>query len=240
MGTIVALGLAAAAYPQLLAVVVVILTRPTPQRLLIACYLGAVAVSAGCNVAVLLIFEDRGSVAGSTSHRLGAPVFFVIGAIAVAVAALTATDRGRALLGERMASIPRPRRPARARSAGPGSVRRLQSRATDSLSRGSVPVAAGVGVILGVPGPFDVLALGHMVRGGYGALALVVLVAAFIALKFLLIEIPIVSYAIHPDRTAARVDRFSAWIKTNQVRIVAAVVGVIGLILIGRGFSRLG
>ena len=39
MGSIIVLALAAAVYPQLLAVVVIILTRPNPQPLLWACYL---------------------------------------------------------------------------------------------------------------------------------------------------------------------------------------------------------
>src|SRR5450755_4589949 len=72
MATILALGMAAALYPQLLAIVVVILTRAEPKRLLWACYLGAVGMSIGCGAAVLLIFRDRSSVVGSTSHRLGA------------------------------------------------------------------------------------------------------------------------------------------------------------------------
>ena len=39
MATILALGLAAALYPQLLAIVVVIVTRAEPKRLLWACFL---------------------------------------------------------------------------------------------------------------------------------------------------------------------------------------------------------
>ena len=239
MGTVVALGLASAAYPQLLAVVVVILTRPSPQRLLVACYAGAVAMSVGCNVAVLLVFEDRGSVAGSNDHRVGASVYLLIGAIAVVIAALAATERGRALLGGAR-RVPGLRPRERTEQTGPGSVDRLKSRANESLTRGSIPVAVAVGAVLGIPGPFDVVALGHMVRAGYAAITLVILVSVFTALKFLLIEIPIVSYAVQPTETAARVDRLSAWIKTNKVRIIAAVVGVIGVVLIGRGISRLG
>jgi len=62
MGTIIALGLAAAVYPQLLAVVVVILTRPNPKPLLWACYLGSLCVSIGCDVAVLVAFRSRETV----------------------------------------------------------------------------------------------------------------------------------------------------------------------------------
>jgi hypothetical protein len=101
-------------------------------------------------------------------------------------------------------------------------------------------VAAAVGVVLGVPGPFDLLALGRLARGGYSVLASIVIILAFNLLKFLLIEIPIVSYAVEPERTAARVDRFSAWMREHRIEVIAAVVAIVGLILIGRGISRLG
>ena len=45
-------------------------------------------MSAGCGLAVLLAFQDRSSVAGSTSHRLGASAFLVAGAITVLAAVL--------------------------------------------------------------------------------------------------------------------------------------------------------
>jgi hypothetical protein len=66
MGPILALALAAAVYPQLLAVVVVILTRPSPRLLLWACYLGGLCVSVGSSLAILAVFRARGSVADTT------------------------------------------------------------------------------------------------------------------------------------------------------------------------------
>jgi hypothetical protein len=102
-----------------------------------------------------------------------------------------------------------------------------------------VPVAAGVGALLGLPGPFDLLAYGHMARGRYSAIALVGLIAVFTIAKFLLIELPIISYQVEPDRTAARVDRFSSWMRANKLAVIWAVVAIFGLVLVGRGISRL-
>ena len=101
-------------------------------------------------------------------------------------------------------------------------------------------MAVVAGAILGLPGPFDVLALGRLTRGGYQVIASMVMIVAFNLLKFLLIEIPIISFAIDPDGTAARVDRFSGWMKAHQIRLIAVVVAVIGVALIIRGISRLG
>ena len=150
MGTILLLALAAAVYPQLLAVVVVILTRPNPKPLLWACYLGSLLVTVGTSVAILAIFA-----------------------------------------------------------------------------------------LLAVPGPFDLIALGHLARGGYGPVEAGAIIIAFALIKFVLIEAPIVGYAIDPAGTATKVHRFSAWMKSNKLAVVAIVVGVIGVALIGTGLSGL-
>lgn len=236
MGTVLALGLAAALYPQLLAVVVVILTRPNPRPLLWACYLGALSVSVACGTAVLLAFRSRETVLGSTSRGLGAATYLVLGALALAFALFGVTRRRRELLGGERAA--REREPAP--QVAPGRSGRVKLRAGTALRRGSLPVAAGVGAVLGIPGPFDLLAIGHMARGRYSTIALVGLIAVLNLSKFLLIELPIVSYLVDRDGTAARVERFSSWMRANKLTIISAVVAVFGLVLVGNGVSRLG
>jgi hypothetical protein len=236
MGTIFVLGLAAAVYPQLLAVVIVILTRPNPKPLLWACYLASLVVSVACGAAVLLIFRARESVAGASSHRVGPATYLIVGAIALVLAAFAATRRGRELLG---GDLPRARRRKQHPGAAPGRVQRARSSAERALKKGSLPVAVVVGAMLGVPGPFDLFALGHLARGGYGTIVVSAMIVAFNLIKFILIEVPIVSYAVSPERTAARVDRFSSWMQAHKIDVIAAVVGVISLVLIGKGISGL-
>ena len=242
MPELLGFALAAAAYPQLLAIVVLILTRPEPRRLLWACWFGAFSMSVGCGLAVLLLFRDRESVVGSTAHRLGAAPFIIVGAIGILLAALIASERGRAQLGSRVPRIRRRSRqsepadqPGRGRSAAG-----WKTSATGALARGSVLVTLGVGAVLGVPGPFDVLALGRVVRAGYALVPSILIIVVFNLIKLILIELPILSYAVDPGETAARVDRFSSWIKANQMNVIAAVIGMIGVLLIVRGVSRLG
>jgi hypothetical protein len=236
MPALLGLALAAAAYPQLLAIVIVILTRPEPRRLLWACYFGALVMSGGCALAILLVFRDRAGVLGSTSQRLGASTFLIVGVLGVVLAVLIAGERTRGMLGRRL-----PRRRTRTENPHerPSTVDRWKGSATGALARGSVGVALGVGLVLGVPGPFDVLALGRVVRGGYALVPSLVIIVVFNLIKFALIEVPIVSYALDPSGTAARVDRFATWMKANQIRVIALVIGVIGLLLIGRGIARL-
>jgi hypothetical protein len=236
VGSIVLLALAAAVYPQLLAVVVIILTRPNPQSLLWACYLANLLVSVGTSMLIFAAFQSRESIAGTSSHRLGPAAYLTVGAIAVSVAILIATCHGRALLDRERSALQRRRLPARPGSA----AAKTRARAERSLSEGSLVVACLVGMLLGVPGPFDLLAVGRLTRNGYGVVAATGAMVVFAVIKFVLIEVPIAGYTIDPDGTAARVGRFSRWMQTNKLVGVAAIVGLFGIVLIARGISRLG
>jgi hypothetical protein len=237
MPTILLLGLAAAVYPQLLAVVVVILTRPNPKPLLWACYLGSLALGVGAGIAILATFRSRGSIAGTSSRGLGPAAYLAAGVIALAVAIIVWTRRGRAPIGRDLFAFRQARRgEEEARSTV---VTRVKSRAEVALREGSVAVAVVVGAALAVPGPFDLLALGRLARGGYGAIAAGAIIVAFLLIKFVFIEAPIVSYAIDADGTAAKVDRFSHWMHANKLAVVAAVVGLVGVGLITGGLSGL-
>jgi Sap, sulfolipid-1-addressing protein len=97
-----------------------------------------------------------------------------------------------------------------------------------------------VGALLAVPGPFDLVALGHLARGSYGLVVAAGLMVIFALIKFILIEVPIAGYTIDRERTSVAVDRFSHWMQTNKRAGVTAVVAVFGIALIGRGISGLG
>jgi hypothetical protein len=237
VGSIILFALAAAVYPQLLAVVVVILTRPNPRPLLWACYLVSLLVSVGSSVLIFVAFQSRESVGGTSSHRLGPAAYFTVGAIAVSVAAFMMTRRGRESLYRDRSAPRRPRRRGRPRSAA---VARTRARAERSLSEGSIVAACLAGAILGVPGPFDLLAVGRLSRNGYGVVAAAGVMVAFALIKFVLIEVPIAGFTIDPDGTAARVSRFFRWMRTNKLVGVGAIVGLFGIILVGRGVSGLG
>lgn len=236
MATILLYALAAAVYPQLLAVVVVILTRPEPKPLLWACYLGSLMVAVGCGIAFVAIFRSHDSVAGTSSSALGASVFIAIGVIAVALAIVVATRPGREMFGR---YLPRLRRRNRSDEEGPGTATGGTSRVHRVLSEGSLVFAGVAGAILGVPGVFDLLAFGRLARSGDPTIELGVLIVVFALIKFLLIEIPIIGYAISPAHTSVHVNRFSGWMNANKLQMTGAVVGVIGLGLIVEGIVDL-
>jgi Sap, sulfolipid-1-addressing protein len=233
VGTVLLLALAAAVYPQLLAVVVVILTRPAPRPLLWVCYLASLVTSVASSIAIFAIFRSRATIAGASSRGLGAIGYLVLGGVALVLALLLGTRRGRALLSHVTVA------PGNHRPVGSAVVANVRGQADRALREGSLVVAGLAGLLLAVPGPFDILAVGHVARGGYGVIVALAAMVGFALIKFLLIEVPIAAYMIDSERTAATVGRFSRWMADNKLIGAAAVVGVVGVLLIGQGLSSL-
>jgi hypothetical protein len=235
VGTVLVYAIAAAVYPQLLAVVVIILTRARPLPLLWACYLASLVVSIAGATVIFAVFRSRGTIAGVSSSRLGPAAWFALGGVALLLAIAMATPRGRDLLARSTSLGREPRQP----DAADKPKRGLHTRAEEALGEGSLVVAAVVGALLAVPGPFDLLAIGHLARDGYSIVAAIATALVFALVKFVLIETPIAGYVVDPDGTARRVGSVSRWLQDNKLATVAAVIGLIGLVLISRGFSGL-
>ena len=100
-------------------------------------------------------------------------------------------------------------------------------------------VAFFVGVAINLPGPFYILALGDIAKGGYPASVQVALILVFNAIMFIMLEVPLVGYLINPEATAARVSRFGQWLNSNGMRIIGTLVGLFSVSLLVQGFSAL-
>jgi len=140
----------------------------------------------------------------------------------VALAIVVVTLRGRKVAARDLPSLRRRRRDGEEAS---GPAPRVTSRAHRALEEGSLVLAVVAGAILAVPGPFDLLAFGHLSRSGGGWIELGVLIVVVAVIKFLLIEVPIVGYTISPTRTSAQVSRFSDWMHANTFEVIAVVGG---------------
>jgi hypothetical protein len=238
---VVLFGFAAAVYPQLLAVVLVILALPGSRRLLLVCCGAGLITSVAVNVGIFAVFRSRGTVAGVSESRLGAGAYLGIGAIAILIAVLVGTAAGRGLLARGRGL--RPQRGSSESASAPtgarASLAKLRARADVALNDGSLLIAGVTGALLAAPGPFDFLAAGHLARDGRGWAEAVIAIAVFALLKFALIEIPSFAYLVDPDGTARRVRSLSRWMQANKFLTTAAFVGVVGLVLVGRGIAAL-
>ena len=260
MVRVILFGLAAAVYPQLLAVVLVILALPGSRRLLWVCCLAGVITAVAVNAAILAVFRSRGTIAGVSESRLGPAAYLGIGAIAVLIAVLIGTAAGRALLTRGRRSAGRvapdlqenpPAATARvelaegppqrsSRPSGPyAAFANLRARVDVALKDGSLVMAGITGTLLAAPGPFDFLAVGHLARQGRAWPSALLAIVVFAICKFALIEIPSLAYLANPDRTADRVASLSRAMQANKLVTLAAFVGLVGILLIGRGIAAL-
>jgi hypothetical protein len=93
--------------------------------------------------------------------------------------------------------------------------------------------------VLGAPTPYQLAAIGIMVRHGYSLPVQLVLVVAFSLVTYIVSELPIASYAIWPEATEGRVARFSEWLDTHKIQAAAIVAGIVGVVLIVKGITAL-
>jgi len=141
-----------------------------------------------------------------------------------------ASHRGRAQLSRWRARHPRHHE----RNAN------VPSWAERHLAGAGVTAAFAVGAAINLPGPFYVLALGEIANGPYSSLASLGLILLFNAIMFTLLEVPLVGYLVRPAWTAEQVARLSVWLNANGLRIMGALIGLVGVSLVVQGIAAAG
>jgi hypothetical protein len=223
LGSILVLALAAMFTPALLAAVTVMMVLPNTKRLMLGYLLGAYLTS--ISVGLLIVFSLHDSAAVSTSQNTLSPAAdLVLGVIALAVGLVLGTGRG--------AGIRERRRKGRSPDEAEPKKRSLPER---MLSSGSVRVTFAVGVLLTFPGASYLAALNRMAQLEAATAPTVLLVVGFCVVQLALLEVPLVGYALAPERTQESVVRFRAWLARNGRRGAAIAAVTIGVLLIVRG-----
>jgi hypothetical protein len=227
---ILGLALVAMANPTLLAAVTVMLLMPSPKRMMLGYLLGAYATSISVGLVIVFVLHDSGAV--DTGKRTISPLEdIVVGLLLLLVAFVLGTDRDQSLK-ERRAR----RKEAKLAKNGGEEKEPLPIRL---LGRGSPRVGFVVGLLLSFPGVSYLVALGHIDGLEAGVAPTVLLVVAFCLIQQTLLEVPLIGYALAPERTQAAVNGFRAWLARNgrQAGIISAAV--IGAIIIVRGIAGL-
>ena len=137
---VIPLAFLSALYPTLLAVVVLVLQRPDPRRLLAAYLAGALLTSMVIGYAIVSALE-AGNVVGAGDHSVGPGVDLAGGAIALLLVWLLVSDWGR---GRRERLKERREAKQAKRKRPPWSERVIR--------RGSVRLTFLVGMVLNLPG----------------------------------------------------------------------------------------
>src|SRR5689334_17666799 len=175
MGQIILLAFGAAVFPALLACVAILLSRPSPRRLLLAFYVGGVIASVGSGLWVLSHFDHAESLLGSTQSTPNPGASIVQGLVGLALAWAMTSKRVTARADRWRAAYAR--RHPKAEKQGPSRVER-------TLDRANTRVAFLVGAAINLPGPFYLLALGDIAQGAYSRGQEIALVLLFNAIMF--------------------------------------------------------
>jgi hypothetical protein len=222
LGSIFVLALAAMFTPALLAAVTVMMVLPNTKRLMLGYLLGAYLTS--ISVGLLIVFSLHGSSAVSTTQNTLSPAAdIVLGVIALAVGLVLGTGRGAGI------------RERRRKGRSTAEAEPKQSLPERMLSSGSPRVTFAVGVLLTFPGASYLAALKRMADLDAATAPTVLLVVGFCVVQLTLLEVPLVGYALAPERTQESVVRFRAWLARNGRRGAAIAAGTIGVLLIVRG-----
>jgi Sap, sulfolipid-1-addressing protein len=221
VGSVFVFSLTAIFNPTLLAAVTLMLTLPNPKRLLLGYLLGALVTSVTCGL--LLVFLLPGSrTASVTKHTINPVIDFTVAVLILLI--IIRVARGR----DRRRRAWRERRLERAKTKPPPRWKR-------ALNKGSARDTFIVGMLLSFPGASYVAGMDELSRQHASTFATVIAVLLFNLIMFLLLEIPLLAYAIRPESTEAAVQRFSNMLTRDGGRIALIGASAIVVLLLVRG-----
>lgn len=222
MAEVITLAFTAALNPTLLAAATVMLLLPSPQRLLVGYWLGAMLTS--ITVGLVIVFALQGSSFAKTSRSTVSPaVDLAIAALLLIIVVLLATGRDQRF-EQRRSQRREPKKPPRWQQ---------------TLSRGTAKTTFIVGMLLSFPGASYLAGLTHLSKLHYSTVATVLVVIGFNLIQLVLLEAPLIAYAIAPEQTPAGIERAKGWARTHWRRYAIRGLALIAAALIIRGIAAL-
>ena len=241
--TVLVLAVAVNFEPTRIGLVPILLARPRPLAQLLAYLTGTLTVSLGFGLLILFVFQRNPfgvdmSDAGKAQVGIG---IFALGMAAVLSARSLHNRRTarRAGLGTQPTDIGSADANNVTSAAQPRDPGRLTESVRTLLRRGRSPWFAGlVGVALGLPS-IDYLALLIIIATSTAApLEQASALIVFLLIGSSVVMAPLVGYLIAPARTLELLGRFGAWSRSRSLIEYAALLAVIGVLLIAVGMSR--
>ena len=225
--------------PVRIGLTVLMLNRQRPLLQLLAFLCGGFVMGFGVGLLVLFLLWDM--VLIHTNFTV-AKVQIAIGALALIVALVLAAN----LMGSK-----RVRRPLATSGVGGDAVvvltepasqkarQKLSSPARILLHGSSLWVAGVGGLAIALPSGEYTAALA-VIAASRAALAIqAAALLVFNIVAFTLVEIPLVSYLVAPDKTRAAIAALHGWIQTRRRRDIAGLVAAAGVMMIALGMIGL-
>lgn len=222
MGQVFGLAFTAALNPTLLAAVTFMLSRPDAGRLMLGYLLGAMVTSMTCGLLIVFALDGSSRVTVTAKHTVNPLLDIALGALVLLAAFVAGTGRANRLRARRERA-----RASRADKPPP--------RWQGALSSGSARVGCLVGLMLTLPGASYLAALARIAKQDLSTPSIVLTVLAFNVIMLLLLEVPLLGFAIAPERTSATVQRFGDWLRRRGGRIALVGAVLIGIALVLRG-----
>src|SRR5262249_54715842 len=206
--------------PTLLTATTVMLLLPNPRRLMLGYLAGALTTGIIVGLAVVEWLSGSGAVS-QTKHKVSPGIDIAFGLIALLAAYVLQSGR-----------VARARERRTAKHADkPKKTPRWQ----EALSGGSAGTTDRVGLLLSFPGASYLASLTEISRQNLNAAGVVLTVLAVNAVMLVLLEVPLISFAVAPDWTPTAIERFKGWISRRGGKALVIALTVIGVLLIVRG-----
>jgi hypothetical protein len=196
---------------------------PNPKRLLLGYLAGALLTS--LSIGFLIVFAVHESGATSTAQESVSPsIDITFGLIFLLVAYVLRGGHDERIKARRAE-----------RKKGGGEEEKKPSRVEQLLGRGSARITFALGVVLTLPGISYLAALHDLDDLEYGTVPTILVILGFNAMLLILLEVPLVGYALAPERTVVEVQRFRAWLTRSGRRIAIYGFAGVGALLLARG-----
>jgi Sap, sulfolipid-1-addressing protein len=222
MGDVIFQSLLSVLNPTLIAVTTVMLLLPSPGRLMLGYWLGAMITSV--TVGLLIVFSLKGSSTVSTTKRTLSPLAdIVLGGLLLVLVLVLAKGRDRRL-AERRATHNQGKKPPRWQRA---------------LRKGTPRTTFVIGALLTLPGATYLAGLDRLSKLGYSTAVTVLVVIAFNLVMLMLLEGPLVAFAVAPDWTPGAIDRAKAWAGTRGRQFAVRGLAAVGVALVVKGIIGL-
>lgn len=95
------------------------------------------------------------------------------------------------------------------------------------------------GLILNLPGIWYLDALKDIAEANEGTGITILWILVFLVIMFALAELPLIGYAVDPDGTRVRVQRFQSWLSANGLILARWAAALIGAYLTITGIAGL-
>jgi hypothetical protein len=222
MGEVVLLSFTSAFNPTLIAITTLMLLLPNPKGLMLGYYLGAMLTS--ITLGLLIVFSLKNSGVVSTSkHTLSPLADILLGGLLLIVAAVLASGRDRRY---------RERRAKKKEGKPPPRWER-------ELRRGSPRTTFVLGALLTLPGASYLAGLTKLTKLEYPTAVTVIIVIAFNLVMLLLLEVPMILFAVAPEWTPTAIERAKSWAGIHGRVYAERGLAVIGVLLVIKGIVGL-